>query len=222
MITLTCYSCGADNAYRHNVEGNTDCHTCGRPFPGIKVEGDEPLSNMQLVQQMLRAIGENPNREGLRETPRRVSEAWKHLFSGYSAGVQDIFTTFEEDHDEMVIVKSIEFYSHCEHHVAPFFGTAHVGYIPAKRIVGLSKLARLVEIFARRLQVQERLGAQVADALMEFLKPQGCGVVLEAQHLCMMSRGVEKQGSTTMTSSMRGSFLKDAAIRAEFLSMIKG
>jgi GTP cyclohydrolase I len=176
-----------------------------------------------LVEQMLVRVGEDPNREGLRRTPLRVAKAMDFLTSGYDMSLEDIVNEaiFEDCCHEMVIVKDIEFYSLCEHHMLPFFGKAHVAYIPDGRIIGLSKVARLVDMFARRLQVQERITNQIADAMMEVLTPLGVGVVLEASHFCMMMRGVGKQNSATVTSAMRGSFQGDARTRAEFLELVK-
>lgn len=161
-------------------------------------------------------------REGLQETPDRVAKAWEFWTSGYSKDVGAILKTFEdgaEGVDEMVVVKDIPFYSHCEHHMAPIFGTATIGYLPSKRIVGLSKLSRVLEVFARRLQVQERLTCQVADALMEHLEPIGVGVVIKARHMCMESRGVCQQGHHTITSALRGVFKSEPETRAEFLRL---
>lgn len=176
-----------------------------------------------LVAGILRHIGENPNREGLAETPARVVKAWAEWFDGYGVDVPSILKTFEDGAelcgDELVLVRDIQLYSHCEHHMAPFFGRAHVAYIPDKKVVGLSKLARVVDVFAHRLQVQERLTNQIANAIEEALHPKGVAVVVEATHFCMCSRGVNKQGSTTITSALRGAFHETAA-RAEFFTMI--
>lgn len=175
-----------------------------------------------LVRAMLRAIGENPKRGGLRETPARVRRAWDEWFEGYRMDPGKILKAFEDGADsvdQMVVVRDIPVYSHCEHHIAPFFGTAHVGYIPDGRIVGLSKLARLVDVFAHRLQVQERLTNQVADALHQHLAPKGVGVVIECRHLCMESRGIKRTGSTTLTSALRGAMKDEAEARAEFLRL---
>jgi len=175
----------------------------------------------ELVAELLRRLGEDPARPGLRKTPERVEKSLQWLTRGYQidprAAIGDAI--FEEDHHHMVLVKDIEMYSLCEHHLLPFFGKVHVAYIPNGRIVGLSKLPRLVEVFARRLQVQERLTAQIADALQEVLQPEGVGVVCEAYHLCMMMRGVEKQNSKTITSAMQGVFLDDLRTREEFLRL---
>ena len=176
-----------------------------------------------IVRQMLEKIGEDPQREGLQRTPLRVAKAMDFLTSGYDNTVEDVVrdAVFNEDCEEMVLVRDIEFYSLCEHHVLPFFGRAHVAYMPHGKVIGLSKVARIVDLFARRLQVQERLTNQVADALMEVLKPHGVAVIMEASHFCMMMRGVQKQNSVTVTSAMRGSFKTNASSRAELMSMIE-
>jgi GTP cyclohydrolase I len=175
----------------------------------------------ELVQEQLGLIGEDPAREGLLKTPQRVATAMSFLTRGYGERVEDVVgdAIFREEHQNMVMVRDIELYSLCEHHMLPFFGKAHVAYIPDGRIVGLSKLPRLVDVFARRLQVQERLTEQIADAIDEVLAPLGVGVVIEAFHLCMMMRGVEKQNSRTITSALRGVFRDDARTREEFLSL---
>jgi GTP cyclohydrolase I len=180
---------------------------------------DASLSD--LVHRMLELLGENPQRNGLLRTPQRVDKAMRWLTRGYDLSVQDAIgqAVFEEKHESMVLVKDIEMYSLCEHHMLPFFGKVHVAYIPDKRIVGLSKLPRVVDIFARRLQVQERMTEQIAEAISDVLKPQGVGVIVEAYHLCMMMRGVEKQNSKTITSAMRGVFLEDMRTRDEFLRL---
>ena len=176
-----------------------------------------------LVRRMLSEIGEDPEREGLKRTPLRVAKAMDFLTSGYALSAEEVIkrAIFKEDVREMVIVRDIEFYSMCEHHMLPFFGHAHVGYLPNGKVVGLSKVARLVDVFARRLQVQERLTNQVADAMMEHLGAHGVAVVMEASHTCMMMRGVQKQNSTTISSAMRGTFESDPRTRAEFLGLIK-
>jgi GTP cyclohydrolase I len=180
----------------------------------------------ELVNETLLRIGEDPNRDGLVKTPERVDKSLRWLTRGYNLSVKEAIgdAIFEERHASMVLVKDIEMYSLCEHHMLPFFGKVHVAYIPNNRIVGLSKLPRIVDIFARRLQVQERMTEQIADALSEALQPQGVGVIIEAYHLCMMMRGVEKQNSKTITSAMRGVFLEDMRTRDEFLrlSMVNG
>jgi len=174
------------------------------------------------IRRMLEALGESPDRPGLRKTPARVEAALRWLTRGYRHTVREVVghALFEEPHENMILVRDIEFYSMCEHHMLPFFGQAHVAYLPAGRIVGLSKIPRIVDVFARRLQVQERLTDQVADALMEVLAPLGAGVVIEASHLCMMMRGVEKQSSRTVTSALRGVFRDDPKTRAEFLQLV--
>lgn len=175
----------------------------------------------QAIAHLVAAVGENIGRDGLSQTPRRVARAYEKMFSGYAQDPKQILTTFEnEGYDEMIVVKDIELYSVCEHHLIPFFGKAHIGYIPNEKIIGLSKIPRLVEIFSRRLQNQERLTVQIAKALRDLIKPQGVGVVLEARHLCMMARGVEKQGSTVVTSAMLGLFKKEMNTRSEFLKLI--
>jgi len=173
------------------------------------------------VREMIRGLGEDVEREGLVKTPERVEAAMKFLTRGYQQTVDDVIgdAIFEESHEDMILVRDIELYSLCEHHLLPFFGRAHVAYIPHGRILGLSKTARLVDMFARRLQVQERLTDQIADALMTALAPRGVGVVIEAQHFCMMMRGVEKQGSRTVTSAVRGTFRSDNRTRDEFLRL---
>ena len=173
------------------------------------------------VREMIRGLGEDVEREGLVKTPERVEAAMQFLTRGYGQTVDDVIgdAIFEESHEDMILVRDIELYSLCEHHLLPFFGRAHVAYIPHGRILGLSKTARLVDMFARRLQVQERLTDQIADALMTALVPRGVGVVIEAQHFCMMMRGVEKQGSRTVTSAVRGTFRSDNRTRDEFLRL---
>ena len=175
------------------------------------------------VEQILLSLGENPQREGLLETPARYAKALKFLTSGYDADVKSILTKalFSESYNEIVLVKDIEVFSLCEHHLLPFWGRAHVAYIPNGKIVGLSKIPRVVDAFARRLQVQERLTEQVGAIIEEVLQPQGVGVVIEAYHMCMMMRGVEKQNSHTVTSNMRGIFREDHRTRQEFMGLIK-
>jgi GTP cyclohydrolase I len=173
------------------------------------------------VTQTLNLLGEDPEREGLEKTPERVAKSWQFLTHGYAKDPEAILEAaiFEEDYSEMILVKDVEVYSLCEHHMLPFFGKAHVAYIPDGRIVGLSKIPRVVDVFARRLQVQEHLTIQIRDAISEVLQPQGVGVVIEAQHLCMMMRGAEKQNSVTTTSAMSGQ-LMDKTTRAEFMRLI--
>ena len=174
-----------------------------------------------LVRRLLDELGEDPEREGLLETPRRVADSLRFLTRGYDQTVEEAVggAIFDEDHHNMVVVKDIELYSMCEHHMLPFFGRMHVAYIPNGRILGLSKVPRVVDVFARRLQVQERLTEQVAKAIMDTLEPEGVGVVCECYHLCMMMRGVQKQNSKTITSAMKGVFLEDLRTREEFLRL---
>jgi GTP cyclohydrolase I len=176
------------------------------------------------VRRLLSQIGDDPDRQGLRDTPRRVAESLSFLTAGYRADLDQILgqAVFEERYDELVLVRDITFYSLCEHHLLPFFGVAHVGYLPAGRIMGLSKLPRLVDAFAKRLQVQERMTSEIAQTLQRYLEPRGVGVVLEADHLCTMMRGVEKPGNRTITSSMTGIFRRDPRTRAEFMGLIRG
>lgn len=176
------------------------------------------------MRRLLTYVGEDPDRAGLRDTPRRVAQSLAFLTSGYQVNVDDILgrAVFEERYDELVLVRDISFYSLCEHHLLPFFGLAHVGYLPQGRIVGLSKLPRLVDAYARRLQVQERMTSEIADALQRHLEPRGVAVVLEADHLCSMMRGVQKPGNRTITSSMTGIFRRDPRTRGEFMSLIRG
>jgi len=181
---------------------------------------------MELIIQILKAIGDDPGREGLKDTPYRVVKSWKELFEGYKQNPKEILSAVFEDGmnvmtDEIVMCKNIPFFSMCEHHMLPFSGVAHIGYLPSKKVVGLSKLARLVDCFGRRLQIQEKMTSQIADSLMENLQPQGVGVIIEAQHLCMQCRGVKKTGSVMVTSAMRGKFKSQSATRSEFLSLIK-
>jgi GTP cyclohydrolase I len=178
----------------------------------------------RLVRRELELLGEDPNREGLVKTPERVEKALRWLTRGYELCVEDVVNgaIFQEDHSDMILVRDIELYSMCEHHMLPFFGKAHVAYIPNGKVVGLSKLPRIVEVFSRRLQLQERLTDQIATALMQVLEPRGVGVVVEAFHLCMMMRGVEKQCSRTFTSSVQGLFRRDARTRDEFLRLVYG
>ena len=175
------------------------------------------------IREILFAIGENPDRDGLRDTPARVARAMNEQFSGLRLTPQDVLTTiFDADHEEMVLVRDIELYSTCEHHLVPFIGRAHVGYIPNEKgqITGLSKLARLVDVFARRPQVQERMTSQIAEAMMQTLEPRGVIVIIEAEHLCMTMRGVRKPGAKTVTSAVRGSFLNSESTRLEAMSLL--
>lgn len=177
---------------------------------------------VELTRDLLVEVGEDPNRDGLLKTPERVSRAWADLTSGYRMNAEELLNgaLFDVTYDEMVIVKDIELFSLCEHHLLPFYGKAHVAYIPRNKVIGLSKVARLVDMFARRLQVQERLTREVADAIQDAINPVGVGVVCEARHLCMMMRGVEKQHSATITSAMLGDFRDNQKTREEFLALV--
>lgn len=185
-------------------------------------KGLERFSTQEIYAELLSRYDEDPTRDGLLKTPERVEKAMTFLTQGYHQNPQEILTSalFDVDYDEMVMVRDIEMFSLCEHHMLPFFGKVHIAYIPNGKVVGLSKLPRLVDVFARRLQVQERMTREIAQALQEAISPQGVGVVVEARHLCMMMRGVEKQNSSTVTSSMSGVFLEDKT-RAEFLSLVR-
>jgi GTP cyclohydrolase IA len=177
----------------------------------------------ELIRRLLAELGEDPAREGLLDTPKRVEKALRFLTSGYTANVDTVLNNalFTVDYNEMVIVKDIDFYSLCEHHLLPFFGRCHIAYIPNGKVIGLSKIPRLVEVFARRLQIQERMTSQIADTIRDKINPLGVGVVIEATHLCMAMRGVEKQNSFAVTSAMLGGFQHDARTRMEFLELIK-
>ena len=182
----------------------------------------DPREFQGLIRAQLQAMGEDPDREGLARTPERVEQSLRWLTRGYAMDVEEVVGdgVFEVDHDEMVVVKDIELYSLCEHHLLPFFGRAHIAYIPDGKILGFSKLPRIVEVYARRLQVQERLTDQIATAIQDILEPIGVGVVIDCAHLCMMMRGVEKQSSRTITSAVRGRFRSDARTREEFLQLV--
>ena len=193
--------------------------------PAFPSDGSDRTAELErTTRRMLALLGEDPDRDGLRRTPHRVAESLQWLTRGTHFAVADAVgdARFDVAHDQMVLVRDVEFYSLCEHHMLPFYGRAHVAYVPDGRIVGLSKIARVVELYARRLQVQERLGEQIADALEAALRPRGVGVVLDAVHLCMMMRGVEKQNSRTVTSALRGEFRDDARTRDEFLRLAHG
>jgi GTP cyclohydrolase I len=217
------YSCG--EARRPRDEGGAIMAIEDKERQG---EQDEKLRSFdtarlrKAVREIIHAVGEDPNREGLIETPRRVADMYAEVFSGLREDPADVLRVgFEEGHQELVLVKDIPFYSMCEHHFLPFHGVAHIGYIPNGRVVGLSKLARALEILARRPQLQERLTSQLADVIMSTLEPAGVAVVVSAEHLCLSMRGVRKPGSKTATSAMRGVFRREAATRAEFMSLIK-
>ncbi len=190
----------------------------------MKLKQDPPNPELEgLFTKIIENLGEDPSREGLVKTPLRAAKAMEFLTSGYHQSIDEILNRaiFEEDYDEMVIVKEIEFYSLCEHHILPFWGKCHVGYLPQNRIIGLSKIPRIVDMFARRLQVQERLTREIAEALETALEPRGVAVVIEGQHLCMMARGVEKQAPKMVTNVMRGAFRADSSTRAEFLRCVQ-
>lgn len=195
----------------------------GRSTNPKPTSDESQLAMMDAVRTMLVSLGEDPDREGLLKTPKRVAEAMRFLTSGYGQSLEELVNNaiFDEGHNEMVLVRDINLFSLCEHHMLPFMGRAHVAYIPKQRVVGLSKLARIVEMFSRRLQVQERLTRQVAEAINEVLDPQGVAVVVEASHMCMSMRGVQKPGSWTVTSAMIGCFQEDFKAREEFLSLVR-
>ena len=187
------------------------------------IETVDQAAVRDAVRRIIEAIGEDPSREGLLDTPRRIAEMYEELFTGLHQDPREVLSTsFQESHREMVILKNIPFYSLCEHHFLPFHGQAHVGYVPQGRIVGASKIARVVDILARRPQLQERLTGQVADAITEALSPDGVAVVIEAEHLCMTMRGVQKPGTTLITSAIRGAFRRRAVTRSEFLALVRG
>ncbi len=195
----------------------TACHT-------LRLQAFLYNRGMQdLIRQLLAELGEDPTREGLLNTPKRVEKALKFLTGGYDANIDEVLNNalFTVDYNEMVIVKDIDFYSLCEHHLLPFFGKCHVAYIPTTKVIGLSKIPRLVDVFSRRLQVQERLTNQIANTILDTIKPMGVAVVMEATHLCMSMRGVEKQNSFAVTSAMLGTFRSDPRTRSEFLELIK-
>ena len=194
----------------------------GDPFIQFPWDDESKAQGEDVVRRQLQIIGEDPNREGLLDTPARVVRSWKELFAGYSIKAEAVLSAhFDSDgYDQMIVCRDIQFYSTCEHHLQTFCGRAHVGYLPDKRVVGLSKLARLVDVFARRLQIQERMTEQIAAALEQHVKPRGVGVVCEARHFCMICRGVQKQESSMVTSSLKGMFL-EAAVRSEFFNLVR-
>jgi GTP cyclohydrolase I len=197
-----------------------------KPTEEIILHDEKELEARRIachVREIIKLIGEDPNREGLRKTPERYEKALKFLTSGYHQNVENILNgaTFSVSYDEMVVVKDIEFFSLCEHHLLPFFGKCHVAYLPNKRVIGLSKVARLVNMFARRLQIQERLTSQIAAAIQDKISPEGVGVIIEARHLCMQMRGVEKQHGQAVTSAMLGGFRHNKQTRDEFLSLVR-
>ena len=213
------------NEYPPTATMATTMRNPGHLYHPAESEFDEigETSLDHLVAELITGLGEDVGREGLLRTPQRVERSLRYLMSGYDVSIAEVLNgaLFESEGSEMVVVKGIEFFSLCEHHMLPFFGTAAIAYIPNRTILGLSKFARVVDVFARRMQVQERMTSQIADALVEALEPRGIAVVTEASHLCMMMRGVEKQGSTTRTSAMRGVFKSDARTRQEFLEALR-
>ena len=200
--------------------GNGTAHAALTADAGLILQD---ASVQAIYAELLKRIGEDPTRDGLQETPKRMEKSMAFLTQGYQQSVASVLhgALFDVDYDEMMIVRDIEFYSLCEHHLLPFFGKAHIAYVPQGKVVGLSKLPRIVDVFARRLQVQERLTQQIAEAIEDAIQPQGVGVVIEAQHLCMMMRGVEKQSSLTVTSSLRGVFKTQLQTRSEFLALVR-
>jgi GTP cyclohydrolase I len=210
-----------DDGLKNGMAGNGNGHSALTVTDAALTLQDASVQD--IYAELLRRIGEDPTRDGLASTPKRMEKSMAFLTKGYQESVASVLhgALFDVDYDEMVIVRDVEFYSLCEHHLLPFFGKAHIAYVPQGKVVGLSKLPRIVDVFARRLQVQERLTQQIAEAIEDAIQPQGVGVVIEAQHLCMMMRGVEKQSSVTVTSSMRGVFKTQLQTRSEFLTLVR-
>ena len=210
---------GNGNGSRHSARTHDDPATTSDAAAVTLADANV----QEIYAELLKRLGEDPTRDGLQQTPKRMEKSMAFLTKGYEESVAEVLhgALFDVDYDEMVIVRDIEFYSLCEHHLLPFFGKAHIAYVPQGKVVGLSKLPRIVDVFARRLQVQERLTQQIAEAVEDAIQPQGVGVLIEAQHLCMMMRGVEKQSSLTVTSSLRGVFKTQLQTRSEFLSLVR-